>query len=351
MAFIDYAIYTTAALTVLIFILSYLQDRRKLSNGYLFSIALFTSFLAIVYTAFAYDQRFLIIISIIGFVIILSFALFGGVIAAGASLWNAKILLSKEGFKKSNVLTLLFGLSIIGLFFAPMIDFDRFLFKGTNALVSYLIFLYFYFLFVFFNYLMASFLYHFYRPRRNKDYIIVLGSGLIDGHIVPPLLQSRINRAIAFYQKQVKEKGKAPILLFSGGQGPDEKLPEAVAMQQYAIDQGIPEEHTLIEDQSTTTYENMLFSKQVIENHTSQKNLRILFSTNNYHVFRAGIYAKMAGLNAQGIGAKIALYYWPNAMLREFVASLVMYKKWHIRFILLSALLFVILQLLQVFLN
>lgn len=51
----------------------------------------------------------------------------------------------------------------------------------------------------------------------------------------------------------------------SGGQGSDEKLPEAVAMKEYAVAQGVPEGEILVETNSTTTYENMKFSKEIMD--------------------------------------------------------------------------------------
>ena len=47
----------------------------------------------------------------------------------------------------------------------------------------------------------------------------------------------------------------------------------------------------------------MLYSKEIME---SLKGFQYncIFSTNNFHVFRAGLYAKIVGLNSQGIGSK-----------------------------------------------
>jgi len=50
-------------------------------------------------------------------------------------------------------------------------------------------------------------------------------------------------------------------------------------------------------------------------------------------LFRAGIYARLAGLNSQGIGSKTAFYYWPNAMIREYVAIVVLERKRHMKMI------------------
>ena len=54
----------------------------------------------------------------------------------------------------------------------------------------------------FYNFLTVSTLYQFNQPKYTQDYIVVLGSGLINGEIVPPLLQARINKAIQFYKAQ-----------------------------------------------------------------------------------------------------------------------------------------------------
>lgn len=152
------------------------------------------------------------------------------------------------------------------------------------------------------------------------------GSGLIRDK-VPPLLASRIHKAIDFYWKQANV-AHPPTIIFSGGQGPDENLSEAEAMQTYAIEKGIPPEHTLKKDRSVNTYQNMLFSKQMMDSLKNGK-YNSIFTTNNFHLLRASLFAKKSGLTSQGIGSKTALYYWPNAMIREYIAILVMNRKRH----------------------
>lgn len=186
----------------------------------------------------------------------------------------------------------------------------------------------FYLLLTFSNFVLSAFLYQLYSPLRRQDYIIVLGCGLLHGSEVSPLLAGRIQRAWKVYRCQVKRGQKPPVLVMSGGQGADEVLPEAQAMKAYAVRLGVPEQDVLTESASKNTWENMLFSKQLIQSREpAEKRLRILFSTTNYHVFRAGLYAKQAGLPAQGIGAKTKFYYWYNAVLREYLAVFVMHKK------------------------
>ena len=99
-------------------------------------------------------------------------------------------------------------------------------------------------------------------------------------------------------------------------------------MKQYALAQGIPEEDLLLEDLSTSTQTNMAFSKQIIDRYNIDR-VKVIFSSNNYHIFRAAIFARQNQLRADGIGEKTALYYLPNAFLREFIAIVAMHKKKH----------------------
>ena len=79
-----------------------------------------------------------------------------------------------------------------------------------------------------------------------------------------------------------------------------------------------------MEDKSATTYENMKFSKALIEER--KKDAKVIFSTTNYHVFRSGILAGKVGLRVLGIGSKTKWYFWPNAFVREFIGLL--YSAW-----------------------
>nr|MCR4838345.1 YdcF family protein [Eubacterium sp.] len=59
----------------------------------------------------------------------------------------------------------------------------------------------------------------------------------------------------------------------------------------------------------------------------------IAFSTTNFHVYRAGILASDAGMNADGMGAKTKWYFWPNALIREFIGMLAREWKLHLAII------------------
>lgn len=159
-----------------------------------------------------------------------------------------------------------------------------------------------------------------YEPERNKDYVIILGCGLRRDGTPTPLLRGRIERAIAFSEKQKAETGKELIFVTSGGQGPDEANSESLAMKNYLLERGIPEERIIEEDLSKDTFENMKFSKaKIFERDPGAK---VAFATTNYHVFRSGLFARRVKMRAVGMGAKTKWYFWPNAAVREFVGLL-----------------------------
>ena len=111
------------------------------------------------------------------------------------------------------------------------------------------------------------------------------------------------------------------MLIPSGGKGEDEKISEAEAMKRYLLEKGIPEEKILIEDQSATTRETILNSKEIISSREGPKKTALISS--NYHVSRCLRIARELGFRCTGIGADVALYYWPSALIREFIAVFV----------------------------
>ena len=111
-------------------------------------------------------------------------------------------------------------------------------------------------------------------------------------------------------------------------------------MGAYLEGKGVAPERIVLEDRSTTTRENMAFSREVIEHHAgrSADELSIGFSTTNYHVFRGYVCAHQAGMAVEGVGSKTKYYFWPNAFLREFVGLLAArWKNILQTFLLLSA--------------
>ena len=122
-----------------------------------------------------------------------------------------------------------------------------------------------YFAFWLVNFITSFLITRLFYPKWNQRYIIVLGSGLINGERVSPLLASRILKAKEFGDQQFEKTGQRPVIIFSGGQGEDEKLPEGQAMKAYALKHGMTAYTLIAETKSCNTYENMLFSKKILE--------------------------------------------------------------------------------------
>ena len=157
-------------------------------------------------------------------------------------------------------------------------------------------------------------------PALDKDFIIILGCGIMNDGSPTPLLRGRIEKALEFYDRQLAAGGKAPVFITSGGQGPDEVISESECMKRYLIKKGISENRIIQEDKSSDTFENMKFSKEkLIAAGREISATRVAFATNKYHVFRSGLYAKRVKLQAEGIGSDTKWYFWPNASVREFV--------------------------------
>lgn len=172
-------------------------------------------------------------------------------------------------------------------------------------------------------------------PAPDKDYIVIQGCWFRKDGSLPPLLKGRVDKALAFWRRQKEATGREACFIPSGGQGPDESMPEAEAMRQYLLSQDVPARLIRPEAASRNTFENMSFSKEIIREKDPEA--RVVFSTTSYHVFRSGIWANLAGLSAEGIGSKTKWWYWPNAFMRETAGLL--QKRWKQEILLLVLLL------------
>jgi len=168
-------------------------------------------------------------------------------------------------------------------------------------------------------------------PAFNKDYILILGCQIRKDGTLTPLLKSRADRALEFAKMQKEATGKDIKFVPSGGQGPDEVIAEADAIKAYLTSQGVPEEKIISENKSLNTYENIRNSMALISQDPAADDSKVAFSTTNYHVFRSGMIASRQGHKIEGIGSKTKSYFWINAFIREYIATLVEEKNTHIK--------------------
>lgn len=149
------------------------------------------------------------------------------------------------------------------------------------------------------------------------EYLIVLGAQ-VRGTRITNSLKRRLDRAY-----EVWRENQEVMIIVSGGQGKGEDISEAEAMERYLLSKGIVSGQILKEDRSTSTRENLRFSRPLIE---SDKMVGIV--TNNFHVCRAILFAKECGYrNVCGISAGTNPILFLNYMVREFFAILWMYVR------------------------
>lgn len=154
------------------------------------------------------------------------------------------------------------------------------------------------------------------KQEKKCDYLIVLGAH-IEGDQVTNSLKRRLDKAM-----QYKEKFPKTRIIVSGGRGTGETVTEAEAMKKYLQQHGIKESCIEMEDQSTTTKENLAFSAAMLPD----MNCPVGIVTNNFHIYRARQYARKLGYqNTCGIPAGCSRILLLNYAVREFF---VVWKMW-----------------------
>lgn len=143
------------------------------------------------------------------------------------------------------------------------------------------------------------------------QYIVVLGAK-VNGTAPSLALQDRIDAAYDYLSKHPQA-----IAVLSGGQGADEGIPEAQCMYNELTQLGIDADRLWLESKSTSTRENLHFSLKLIEEKTGNRPASIGLISSEYHLFRAGLYAKDCGVSAIGIPARtswftLRLNYFPR---------------------------------------
>lgn len=228
---------------------------------------------------------------------------------------NEVQLVRREGFSLSHALPLLFACAIVAWFLAVPL---ALVVQAPRLVLGFLFALTLcgaWFFLSFTALLLYSWLYRSLPRKRQYDFIVIHGAGL-NGTDLTPLLRGRVDRAYDLWVKQDKKGVFVP----SGGRGADEAISEAEAMAQYLRSRGVPDSAIVLEDRSTTTWENLTYSRDLITRLSSATPERAALVTSDYHVFRTAMYARAVGFNADGLGSKTASYYFPTAFIREFIA-------------------------------
>lgn len=122
----------------------------------------------------------------------------------------------------------------------------------------------------------------------DKPNVIVVLGCQIWGENPSPMLQKRLDKA---YELLVKYPD-VPVVV-TGGQGDDEIISEGESMKRYLVRKGISEDRIIVEDKSTSTYENIRNAFEITDRMGISRDITI--ATSEYHVYRASLIAKSQG--------------------------------------------------------
>ncbi|WP_020060684.1 YdcF family protein [Bacillus sp. 123MFChir2] len=146
------------------------------------------------------------------------------------------------------------------------------------------------------------------KVSHTAPYVLVLGAKLFGDR--PSLsLQNRLDVAVSYLRSHPEAK-----VVVSGGQGDDEDISEALSMSRYLIGNGIGKERILLEDRSTSTYENLKFSKELYD----VKHAVVV--SNTYHLYRTKIIANRLGMKMEALAAPTPKRSRKKAYIREYAA-------------------------------
>ena len=299
-----------------IFALLFYREPRSLFNAYLLTFTLMMMGIVLAGLTIVSLERFIGYTPAIILFLAIPFSVFASTVYL---LFNGRKMVQLEGLRLANLLSLLYGLAIVGVgllhFFAPR--------SFLANLISFADLLLFYGTFLYLSYIIYAFFLNIFPIKKEPQTIIILGSGLF-GDKVPPLLAQRLDKGLAIYEKF----NRKPVIIVSGGQGDDELISEAEAMAGYLMEKGVPADSILLENKSRTTFENLTFSKQLMLAHGLEQD-RVVLVTNSFHALRAGIYMKQVGLKGRSIGSRTAFYFLPSDWIRETAGLIRIYWKWH----------------------
>ncbi|CAJ1003625.1 MAG: YdcF family protein [Brevibacillus sp.] len=155
---------------------------------------------------------------------------------------------------------------------------------------------------------------------QKADVAIVLGAA-VWGDQPSPGLRERLDLALQLYRE-----GYVPTLIVSGGLGDGKGVTEAQVMRNYLVEQGVPADRILMESEATNTYENLLFSRQIMQQNGLHSALVV---SHDYHLARAMDMTRALGISAHPVGTKSNVMYRPYHLVREVLA----YTKWRLTYL------------------
>lgn len=155
------------------------------------------------------------------------------------------------------------------------------------------------------------------KPVETVKAVIVLGCQ-VKGEEPSLFLRGRTEIAL-----KVLEENPEAVCVASGGKGNGENISEAECIKRILISHGISEDRIFIEDESTSTRENFRYSKKIFDELGISDG--IIVATNEFHQYRAGLYAKRLGLEVGHCSYDTPRWALLNYWIREMPAIMSVY--------------------------
>ena len=151
------------------------------------------------------------------------------------------------------------------------------------------------------------------KTAPNDDVTLVVLGCQVHGTRPSLMLITRLEAAKKFLNDNPNVK-----CIVSGGQGPGEDITEAKAMKTWLAAHGIDENRVFEEGKSTSTVENLQYSKEIIQREKFPE--KIVIATDDYHEYRAGEIAKTLGMESYSAPAKTPWWLYECHFVRELMA-------------------------------
>lgn len=142
----------------------------------------------------------------------------------------------------------------------------------------------------------------------DADYLIVLGAA-VHGDTPSLSLVERLEAA-----KDYLIKHPDTVVIVSGGQGGGENVSEARAMYEWLCANGIDSTRIIMEDKASSTYENLKFSREIINGLSDDATVAVVSS--EYHLCRAKLIAKTLDMEIHTVAAHTTYF---TVMLNYFI--------------------------------
>ena len=150
-------------------------------------------------------------------------------------------------------------------------------------------------------------------PAENAT-VVVLGCK-VNGNRPRLSLEERLVEAYDY----LNENPEAACIV-TGGKGDDENISEAECMYRWLVDKGIESLRIYKEDRATSTKENIIYAKEIIDEYNLNENIVVI--TSDYHTYRAKITAKEIGLGFGSSPSHTSIWIFPSFYIRELYAIL-----------------------------